>query len=461
MSKAAVAGVVRPPTDDPELQDPDTWPRQLEDQEARYETRFKSQAVKGSCVALVDGASYNALTTEIYDRAEQEKGDSYAHWSPLRKRQYDAPNEHPSLLRTWAEQGGEKFQKLFSRHNDMHRFNQFVSALTEERGMEGLALFRAKINAFATVPLTILPNKPERKFGNDAFQWYLNDRVQMTQPSAASITAQNCNCRHHPVVGNGRHLRTCTKQGANCNFHDHMRDTLIKMVSAAGLTVEREPKGKLPAEPELRPGDLCISDWTVDGIVQTEHCIDFAGPVVNGGWSHMYNDKKLLRSCVVGVAGKRIEDFKSAKKGTQQEQEERGDDFSMTERCRRQHINFWPVAIEVDGAITSSFLRFFNNVCDAATNLTEQNRTSFKHYWSKRIACELHQQNARLSLQRAASLRRTLRRLPVTSESVLQYHQLQNDLPSSVSDRSEFRDRQRTSSRANAARRLRHRRRML
>jgi len=237
-----------------------------------------------------------------------------------------------------------------------------------------------------------------------------------------------------------------------------MRDTLIKMVSAAGLTVEREPKGKLPAEPELRPGDLCISDWTVDGIVQTEHCIDFAGPVVNGNWSHLSNDDKLLRSCVVGIAGKRIEDTKNAKKGTVREQEDRGDNFSMKERCRLQHINFWPVAIEVDGAITSSFLRFFNNVCDAASNLTEQNRAAFKLYWSKRIACDLHQQNARLSLQRAASLRRTLRRLPVTSDDVLQYHQLQTELPSSVSDRAEFRDRQRN---FNTARRNRQRRRML
>jgi hypothetical protein len=264
----------------------------------------------------------------------------------------------------------------------MHRFNHFVSVLAEERGMEGLALFRAKINPFAAVPLTTLPNKPERKFGNDAFQWCLNDRVQMTQPSATStlLCAQNCNCWHHPVVGTGRHFRTCTKQGGNARFHDHMRDTLITTVSAAGLTVAREPKGKLPAEPELRPGDLCISDWTVDGMLQTEHCIDFASPVVNGGWSSLANDEKLLRSCLVGVAGKRIGDSKSAKKGSMQEQQERGDDFSMKERCRSQHINFWPVAIEVDGAVASIFLRFFNNVCDAASNLTEQNRVTFKHY---------------------------------------------------------------------------------
>jgi hypothetical protein len=52
----------------------------------------------------------------------------------------------------------------------------------------------------------------------------------------------------------------------------------------------------------------------------------------------------------------------------------------MKERCRRQHINFWPVAIEAGGAITSIFLRFFNNVCDAANNFTDQNRTAFSHF---------------------------------------------------------------------------------
>jgi hypothetical protein len=159
----------------------------------------------------------------------------------------------------------------------MNGFNRFVSALTEERGMEGLALFRAKLNVFAAVPLSILPNKPERKFGNDAFQWYLNDRVQMMQPSAAPISAQSCNCRFHPVLGasNGRHLRTCRKNNLFTRFHDKMRDILIKMSLAAGLSVACEPKGKLPDEPELRPGDLCISAWTVDGIVPTEHCINF------------------------------------------------------------------------------------------------------------------------------------------------------------------------------------------
>ena len=127
----------------------------------------------------------------------------------------------------------------------------------------------------------------------------------------------------------------------------------------------------------------------------------------------------------------------------------------------KQHINFWPVAIEADGACTSSFLHFFQNVCNAAKTLTDQNQSAFKHYWSKRIGCELHQQNARLCLQRTASLRRKLKRLPVTSDDVLQYQQLQTDLPSSVSVRSEHRDRQRHNGAVLRARGVRQRRRLI
>jgi hypothetical protein len=59
-----------------------------------------------------------------------------------------------------------------------------------------------------------------------------------------------------------------------------------------------------------------------------------------------------------------------------------------------------------------------------------------------------------LGLQRAASLRRSLMRLSSTAEKVMQFDQLQTDLPSSVSDRSEFRDRHRALKNASRSRRL-------
>ena len=117
--------------------------------------------------------------------------------------------------------------------------------------------------------------------------------------------------------------------------------------------------------------------------------------------------------------------------------------------------------LELKRRRTESRHKDFKNVCNAAKTLTDQNQSAFKHYWSKRIGCELHQQNARLCLQRTASLRRKLKRLPVTSDDVLQYQQLQTDLPSSVSIRSEYRDRQRHNGAVLRARGLRQRRRMI
>jgi hypothetical protein len=75
-------------------------------------------------------------------------------------------------------------------------------------------------------------------------------------------------------------------------FHDKMRGIFINVPLAAGLSVLCEPKGKLPGEPNLRPGDLCISAWAIDGIVQTEHCIGFGAPVVNSGWGRPPNTEK-------------------------------------------------------------------------------------------------------------------------------------------------------------------------
>ena len=463
LCKAAVAGVVRPPSDDPELQDPDTFSQQLDDQEARFETRFKAQSVNGA--ESTPESSYETLTQEILDRAESERaasGHDEELWPGVRHRQFENPHQHPSSLRLWSQQGGRKFQKLFSRHMDMLRFNSFTSDLVAECGLRSLALFRAKINSFAVAPLTILPNKPERRFANDVFQWCLNDRVQLLQPAAVSISEQLCNCHLRPKIGdsNGRHLRCCHKNNAFMRFHDHLRDLLAKMCLSAGLTVQREPINLLPAEPGTRPGDLYITDWTIDGILQVNHAIDFTAPSVDAGWSRLTATEKNLRAAKPGVAAKRAEEFKRRYTGSAEGQANRGNNLSMTDRCRQQRIHFWPVAVELDGAITPSFLQLFNNVCNAAKNLTGQNLPSFKHYWSKRIACEIHQLNAKLGLQRAASLRRSLMRLSSTADDVMQFDQLQTDLPSSVSDRSEFRDRHRVLNASRSRRLLRTSRRL-
>ena len=111
----------------------------------------------------------------------------------------------------------------------------------------------------------------------------------------------------------------------------------------------------------------------------------------------------------------------------------------MQEHSRRAQVHFWPIAMEVDGRCSASFLKCFINVCNAAKELTEQNPQAFKQHWLKRIACELHQTNAKFALQRAAAARRALFRLSAGADDELQNDELQTDLPAEVADRSSYR----------------------
>ena len=147
-----------------------------------------------------------------------------------------AQERHPSILGLWAKQGGEKFQRLISRLDDMERFKELFQSLN---GLLPQAIFRAKLNPMAAEPLSMLPNKPEREFSNAQFQYYLCDRLQAMQPSVASISLLRCNCKEKCVLGdsNGRHPRKFSKGNSKTIFHDTMRDILIRMCTSAGLSV--------------------------------------------------------------------------------------------------------------------------------------------------------------------------------------------------------------------------------
>jgi hypothetical protein len=144
LSQAALAGVVRPPTDDPRHEDPATWAEQLDNQQARLETAFKSQLVWGHCPPTEDDPTWcHKQNLDIQERSfavARAEGNS---WSPFKKLCFDEPQDHPSMLGLWAKQGGEKFQRLTSRLNDMGRFKELFQSLT---GLLPQAMFRAKLN---------------------------------------------------------------------------------------------------------------------------------------------------------------------------------------------------------------------------------------------------------------------------------------------------------------------------
>ena len=446
LARAAVAGVIRPPSEDPAMSNPETFPKQLAEQEARFEQKFKSQAIKGKTPEQAE-ATWDSLTDRIYDRCDEENDSNRRDWSNFKKAQFDHPEDHPSVLTAWAAQGGEKFQKILSRTNDMLRFlNFFASIGAGPNGLRNQALFRAQLNPLSSVPLTILPNTHLRKFSNAKFQWILCNRVHAMQPSVVSIKDARCICNRGPIIGadNGRHCRSCSKTDTSTYFHDGVRDELNLFCRAAGLPSRIETPGLLPDERDLRPADIDVPDFTIDGIVHTRHAIDFTGPIVESGWQSLSHAARLERASVVGVKAKKSVLDKRNNRGSVASQEIRGNAYTMQERCRRNQINFWPVAIETDGAMSPSFLEFFNHVCNVSNELTGQNRSTFKSYWWKRICCRVHHLNATCALMSTAKIRRRVLRVPAFPESELQLHQIQTDLPDSVSNRESYRDRQRT-----------------
>jgi hypothetical protein len=116
LPQAALAGVVRPPADDPRHEDPATWAEQLDNQQARLETAFKSQLVRGCYPPTEDDPTWHhKQNLDIQERSfavARAEGNS---WSPFKKLCFNEPQDHPSILGLWAKQGGEKFQRLMSR----------------------------------------------------------------------------------------------------------------------------------------------------------------------------------------------------------------------------------------------------------------------------------------------------------------------------------------------------------
>ena len=93
----------------------------------------------------------------------------------------------------------------------------------------------------------------------------------------------------------------------------------------------------------------------------------------DGGWRGLSRAKKEARSLKVGVRAVEMEQGKRDNPGEPEAQAERGNTYTMQGRCRRAQVHFWPIAIEVDGHCSASFLKFFTNGCNAAKELTEQN----------------------------------------------------------------------------------------
>ena len=134
-------------------------------QESLFHTRFKSQAVLG-IPPFDPSTSWQQATMDISERAELAFNDISAPKTVNQTSQYSQPWKYPSVLKLWLEQDASKLQQTFSRITDTANLVSFVETCSE-LSLSRLAIFRAKQNVFSRIPLTILPNKPERCFDND------------------------------------------------------------------------------------------------------------------------------------------------------------------------------------------------------------------------------------------------------------------------------------------------------
>jgi hypothetical protein len=121
----------------------------------------------------------------------------------------------------------------------------------------------------------------------------------------------------------------------------------------------------------------------------------------------------------------------------------------MAARCRVNDINFLPVALEGDGHASKNMVTFIKNVSDAAHHIKDANRSTFKSYFTSRIANTLHQVSAKLSLRQIAATRQKLLSYSSVPLAGLEHdidfgQELQTTLPAFVCQRREWRQRNNT-----------------
>jgi hypothetical protein len=281
------------------------------------------------------------------------------------------------------------------------------------------------LNKNNNISTSIIPSGRERIIATENFEWILNNRMQKVQPSTEPISEQICSCGQ--AIGDGRHFRKCRKQNGLLRLHDTMRDTLITMCLSAGLHTTREPRQLLQDSDHDRPADLFIQNWSVEGMQYRKHAVDLAFPLVESRWAALSAADKTLRAKRVGITAELRAQTKRNETGSAAEQRERGNCASMTERCRKEAIHFWPIPVEGDGAVSQDFTKLLQNVSDAASKILDHDRKAFHARWVSTFAVKLAVTSSRIALQRNAAEYRRISKVPSMTDDF--YAQLTADVP--------------------------------
>jgi hypothetical protein len=425
MARAAIAGTLQTPDARPDGMSEDEWGQYKQayrdkDNEA-YERAWRNEHQMGMEGAEGKARAINAGMEERAVRgfeAKHTRGEVTA----IQQQMFLRPHKYPGVLKLLWDSGERKIQRLVSRLEVHWQVEKFIRDLPNEKAE---TRYRSVLNTMNNIPIGVIPSCRQRTITTEDFEWIINNRVQKTQPSAEELSDQVCSCGQE--VGDGRHFRRCGKQNGMSRLHDSLRDNVINMCQAAGLHTTREPRQLLRDSEHDRPADLFIQNWSVEGLPYRKHAIDLTFPMAESRWDALPTAEKTRRAKRVGATAEARAATKRNEKGTAAEQRERQNSATMTERCRKEHIHFWPAPVEGDGAVSTDFTNFTQNVSDAASRIMGHDRKAFQSRWATTFAVKLAVTSARISLQRNATEYRRISRLPNHSDEF--YGEMATDIP--------------------------------
>jgi hypothetical protein len=113
LAKASAVAVVRPPSTNIDDTSTSSWAKELDPQEMLFESRFKSQVVRG--INVTDSSSsWKQSTKDIFTRASASFRLRFSRFSDVERAQFTHSQPHPSILKSWVQQGAKQLQKVIS-----------------------------------------------------------------------------------------------------------------------------------------------------------------------------------------------------------------------------------------------------------------------------------------------------------------------------------------------------------
>jgi len=221
--------------------------------------------------------------------------------------------------------------------------------------------------------LSAIPSIPDLRLSNADMQLSLRRWIRLPLSKTALDGYCCCSSRSRPTRLDEGHILVCKLHGVATWRHDDLRRTLRDMAMSAGIVAEEEPRclpgfGQGGGDILLHGAGEAARDLMVDVTVVAED-----------------TDTHVRRSATTP--------YHAAQAAEERKRERYADP------CAHLGIDFWPLAIELDGAFGPGLQRFFA-LCrqlsrDVAVQDTTWSAPTFSSYWQQRLSVVLRRGTAR------------------------------------------------------------------